>query len=63
MYFDSVKSILQQLEDPQIKNKKKAELKRQLSEIDPNQEIVNYLTGKTTIKPDLLGKIDSIMYE
>ena len=56
MYFEAVETILEKLSKPGIKGAAKANLTRQLREIDPDGKIRAFLEGKAD-RPDLSDEI------
>lgn len=57
MYFEAVETILEKLNDPKLKGAAKANLNRQLKDIDPDGKIRDFLEGKTE-RPDLTKEIE-----
>jgi len=58
MYFEAVETILEKLANPNLKGSAKANLTRQLKDIDPDGKIRDFLEGKAE-RPDLSDQIDA----
>ena len=56
MYFEAVEEILKKLEDPNLKSTTKANLSRQLKELDPDESIRKFIR-KEIDRPDLSDTI------
>lgn len=52
MYFEAVETIVNKLADPKLKGSSRADLTRQLKDLDPDGRIRAFLEGKIT-RPDL----------
>ena len=52
MYFEAVEQIVKKLSDSKLKGSTRADLTKQLKELDPEGAIRAFLEGKTT-RPDL----------
>lgn len=52
MYFEAVEQILSKLADPKLKGSVRADLSKQLKDLDPDGRIRDFLEGKTT-RPSL----------
>lgn len=58
MYFDAVEDIQKRLADPNLKSGKKANLLKQLKELDPDGRIRDFMAGKIE-RPDLSNVVDN----
>ena len=52
MYFEAVEQIMAKLTDPKLKGSVRADLSKQLKDLDPDGRIRDFLEGKTT-RPNL----------
>lgn len=55
MYFEAVQEVLTKLEDPKLKGSTKANLQKQLKELDPDGAIEKFLAGGP--RPDISDRI------
>ena len=57
MYFEAVQEIQKKLEDPKLKGSTKANLQKQLKELDPDGAIALFLAGNGP-RPDISDRIN-----
>eukprot|EP01038_Epipyxis_sp_PR26KG_P005017 gene5017-7004_t len=57
MYFEAVETILKKLADPKLKGSAKANLTKQLQELDPDEKIRKYLEEGGD-RPDISDRVD-----